>query len=124
MMVIPCGHTFLSEKPLLKLSSVKLMSIPSLTIPPSDPRGFAHSSCPRGRVFTPLSCPGVYPGFCPGVLNQSKSSIILKKARFLLCLLNNRVAALFICLYMLEASSVTYSHLHYNKHTAYQNLSR
>ena len=37
------------------------------------PRGFAHSSCPWGRVFAPLPCPG-------GVLNQSKSSIILKKS--------------------------------------------
>ena len=51
-------------------------SIPSLTIPLGDPRGFAHSSCPWGRVFSPLSCPGVF----PGVLNQSKSSIILKKS--------------------------------------------
>ena len=52
-------------------------SIPSLTIPPpGDPRGFAHSSCPRGRVFASLSCPG----FCPGVSNQSKSLIILKKS--------------------------------------------
>ena len=50
---------------------VMYQSIPSLTIPQGDPRGFAHSSCPRGRVFAPL--------FCPGVLNQSKSSIILKK---------------------------------------------
>ena len=56
-------------------------SIPSLTIPPSgDPRGFAHSSCPRGRVFAPLSCPGVCPGVCSRVSNQSKSSIILKKS--------------------------------------------
>ena len=53
-------------------------SIPSLTIPlPGDPWGFAHSSCPWGRVFAPLSCPGVF----PGVLNQSKSSIILKKIK-------------------------------------------
>ena len=53
--------------------SVMYQSIPSLTIPPpGDPRGFAHSSCPWGRVFAPLSC--------PGVLNQSKSSIILKKS--------------------------------------------
>ena len=52
-------------------------SIPSLTIPPpGDPRGFAHFSCPRGRVFALLS----YPGVCPGGLNQSKSSIILKKS--------------------------------------------
>ena len=43
----------------------------------------------------------------PEVLNQSKDSIILKKARFLLCFLNKWVAALFICLYMLEVSSVT-----------------
>ena len=48
-------------------------SIPSLTIPPSDPRGFAHSSCPRSRVFAPLSCPGVCPGVCPGSFtNKSK----------------------------------------------------
>ena len=52
--------------------NIMYQSIPSLTIPPGDPRGFAHSSCPRGRVFAPLSC--------PGVLNQSKSSIILKKS--------------------------------------------
>ena len=52
-------------------------SIPSLTIPPGDPRGFTHSSCPRDRFFAPLSCPGVCPG---GVLNQSKSLIILKKS--------------------------------------------
>ena len=32
--------------------------------PPGDPQGFAKSSCPRGRVFAPLSCPGV----CLGVL--------------------------------------------------------
>ena len=35
----------------------------------------AHPSCLWGRVFAPLSC--------PGVLNQTKSLIILKKARFL-----------------------------------------
>ena len=52
---------------------IMYQSIPSLTIPPrGDPRGFAHSSCPWSRVFAPLSC--------PGVLNQSKSSIILKKS--------------------------------------------
>ena len=37
---------------------VMYQSIPSLTIPPGDPRGFAHSGCPWGRVFAPLSCPG------------------------------------------------------------------
>ena len=35
--------------------------------PPGRPPGFAHSSCPWGRVFAPVSC--------PGVLTQSKSSI-------------------------------------------------
>ena len=33
-------------------------SIPSLTIPPGDPRGFARSHCPRGRVLAQLSLPG------------------------------------------------------------------
>ena len=69
-------------------------SIPSLTIPPGDPRGFAHSSCPWSRVFAPLSCSGLFPE--GGVLNQSRSSIILRKTPFLLCLLNKWVAALFI----------------------------
>ena len=45
--------------------------------PRGGPRGFAHSRCPWGRVFAPLSCPRSAPG---GVLNQSKSSIILKKS--------------------------------------------
>ena len=51
-----------------------------------------------------------------GGKNQSKSSLILKKARFLLCLLNKRVAALFICLYTLEVSM---PHLHYNKYAEF-----
>ena len=39
----------------------------------------------------------VAPGVCPqGVLIQNKSSIILKKARFSLCLLNKWVAVLSI----------------------------
>ena len=59
----------------METKQLMYQSIPSLTIPPCDPRGFARFSCPRGRVFAPLSFPGV----CPGVLNQSKSSIILKK---------------------------------------------
>ena len=57
------------------------VSVNSKDHPSGDPRGLAHFSCPRGQVFAPLSFPGVF--------NQSKSSIILKKARFLLCLLNN-----------------------------------
>ena len=51
-------------------------SIPSLTIPPGEPWGFAHSSCPRGRVFAPISYSGVF----SGVLNESKSSIIFFKS--------------------------------------------
>ena len=49
-------------------------SIPSLTIPPGRPLGIRT----WGRVFAPLSCPGS----TPGVLNQSKSSIILTKKRY------------------------------------------
>ena len=59
---ILCGRHFWIT---LKIS-VMYQSIPSLTIPPGDPRGFAHSSCPRGRVFAPLSCPGICPGGCSG----------------------------------------------------------
>ena len=40
-----------------------------------DPHGFAHTRCPWGRVFTPLSCPGV----CLGVSNENKCSTILRK---------------------------------------------
>ena len=73
-------------------------SIPRLTIPPGDLRGFSHSSCPWGRVFAPLSCPRVCPG--GGVLNQSKSSIILKKsAIFALSLkqMGNSSSCVYIC---------------------------
>ena len=69
-------------------------SIPSLTISHPTPTGD--------------SCQG---GLLGGVLKQMKSSIIvkiLKKARFSHCLLNKWVAALFICLYMPEVTSVTY----------------
>ena len=41
-----------------------------------------------------------------GVLNQSKNSIILKNSSTFACLLNKWVAALFICLCVLEVSSV------------------
>ena len=57
-------------------------SILSLTIPPGDPWRFAHSSCPCGWLYTPLSCPGSV----PGVLTQGKSLIILKKVIFALSL--------------------------------------
>ena len=39
--------------------------------PPGDPQGFAHFNCPWAWVFAPLSR--------SGVLNQSKSLIILKQ---------------------------------------------
>ena len=38
------------------------VSVNSKPDPPGRPQGFAHSCCPRGRVFAPLSCPGVCPG--------------------------------------------------------------
>ena len=57
-------------------SQFMYQSIPSLTTPPrATPWGFAHSSCPWGKVSSSV-LPGGLPG---GILNQSKSSIILKK---------------------------------------------
>ena len=40
-------------------TNVSVNSKPDYPPPPhpGDPRGFAHSSCPWGRVFAPLSCP-------------------------------------------------------------------
>ena len=64
---------------------VMYQSIPSLTITPGDPRD-SHIIVAPGVGFS-LLC--LARGFARGVLNQSKSLIILKKARFLLCLLNN-----------------------------------
>ena len=64
-------------RPTMLVFNVSVNSKPDLPPPGGDPRGFAHSSYPRGRVFAPLSCPGVCRG---GVSNQSKSSIILKKS--------------------------------------------
>ena len=55
-------------------------SIPSLTSPLGDPQGFAHSSCPGVRFS--LLC------LAQGVLNQSKSSISLKKSAIFACLCN------------------------------------
>ena len=54
-------------------------SIPSLIIPPGDPRGFAHSSCPWVGFLLLCLARGSAWGYTPGVLNQSKSSIIFKK---------------------------------------------
>ena len=59
-------------------------SIPSLTIPPGDPRGFARYHCPGGRVFAQVSFPGGR-GFelekFPTVLKEKckNSSFFLKK---------------------------------------------
>ena len=94
------------------LSCLSLFLFPcnvSVNPKPDHPPGDSHILVAPGVGFSLLclargSARGLAPG---GVLNQSKSSIILKKARFLLCLLNKWVPALFICLYMLEVSSVT-----------------
>ena len=73
--------------------------------PPRATPGDSHIPVAPGVGFS-LLC--LAPGSAPrGVLNQSKSSIILKKVRFLLGLLNKWVAALFICLYVPKVSSVT-----------------
>ena len=64
-------------------------SIPSLTIPRVTP-GDSHIPVAPGVGFSLLCLAwGSAQGFAWGVLNQSKSSIILKKAQFLFCLLNN-----------------------------------
>ena len=54
-------HDFYDMKT-MTFHCIMYQSIPSLTIPPRRRPRFAHSSCPRGRVFAPLSCPGVCPG--------------------------------------------------------------
>ena len=40
-------------------------SIPSLTIPPGDARGFAHSKLPLGSGFCSSFLPGGLPGSVP-----------------------------------------------------------
>ena len=69
---------------------IMYQSIPSLTIPSGDPRD-SHILVAQGSGFRSSVLLRGLPGGLPGgsQLNQSKSSIILKKARFLLCLLNN-----------------------------------
>ena len=76
----------------------------SVNSKPDHPPGDSHILVAPGVGFLLLS---LARESARGVLNKSKSSIILKKARFLLCLLNKWVVALFICLYMPEVSSVT-----------------
>ena len=51
--------------------------------------GDSHILVAQGSGFRSSILPGGLHGGLPGVSNQSKSSIILKKARFLLCFLNN-----------------------------------
>ena len=82
-------------------------SIPSLTTPPppslATPRD-SHILVAAGLGYL-LLC--LARGSAQGrILNQNKNLIILGKARCLLCHLNKGVAALFICLYMLEVSNV------------------
>ena len=79
---------------------VMYQSIPSLTIPPGDPRDL-HILVTSGVGFL-LPCLAWGSAWW-GVLNQNNNSTILRKARFFLCHL---VATLFICLYMLEVSSL------------------
>ena len=99
---------------------------PSVTIPPGDPQGFAHSSCPWGRVFAPLSCPGSAGGGGGGGLNQSKSSIILKtSAIFTLSLKQMSSSSFHMFIYARsEQCDLGPIYLHYNKNAAYQSLSR
>ena len=115
------GHRRVShrEQPIPFLCPLEVFmyqSIPSLNISQGEPPGLAHSSCPRGRVFYPLSC--------PGVSNQSESSIILKKsAIFVLSLKQLSSSSFHIFIYARSEQCNLRPHLHYNKYTAYQNLS-
>ena len=83
--VVKAEHKHLGMIPDSKLSFQshvrEAVSVNSKPDHPPGQLGFAHSSCPWGRVSAPLSCPGFARGSAPGVLNQSKSSIILKKKR-------------------------------------------
>ena len=64
--------------------TIMYQSIPSLTIPLPTTPGDSHILVAPGVGFSLLSFAR---GLPRGVLNQSKSSTILKKARFSLCLL-------------------------------------
>ena len=76
-------------------------SIPSLNIHPHGrPPGDSHILVAPGVGFSLLCLArGSTQESAPGVLNQSKSSIILKKARFSLSLLNKWVAAFHMFIY-------------------------
>ena len=92
---------------LRELEALWLLNVSVNSKPDHPPRatpGDSHILVAPGVGFSLLCLAW---GSAPGVLNQSKSLIILKKARFSLCLLNKWVAALIICLCMQEVSSVT-----------------
>ena len=74
-------------------------SIPTLIIPPSRATPVdSHILVAPGVGFSLLCL--ARGSSRRGILNQSRSSITKTKTRFLLCLLNKWVAALFICLYI------------------------
>ena len=81
------SKTILNKQKFRPKMYIMYQSIPSLTISPGDARGFAHSSCPWGRVFAPLSC--------PGVLNQNENAIILKKSTNFALLFKQRSSSTF-----------------------------
>ena len=99
--------------------------IPGVTIPRVTPGGFAHSSCPWGRVFAPLSCPGSAGGGRGG-LNQSKSSIILKTSVIFTLSLKQMSSSSFHTFIYARSQQCDLGpiYLHCNKNAAYQNLSR
>ena len=90
--------------------------------PPGDPRGFAHSNCPWGRVFAPLSCPEV----CPrGVLNQSKSLIILEESMIFALSLKQMSSSSFHMFIYARSEPCDLGPIYATgKYAAYQNLSR
>ena len=95
---------------------IMYQSIPSLTIPPGDPRGFAHSSCP-GVGFS-LLC------LARGVLNQSKSSIILKKSAIFALSLKQLSSSSFQMFIYARSEQREFVPIYTVTSTAYQNLSK
>ena len=76
--------------------------------PPGDPQGFAHSSCPWGRVLLLCLARGSALG---RVLNKSKSSIILKKSAIFALPLKQMSSSSFrkFMYVIVEVSSATYA---------------
>ena len=89
--------------------------------PPGDPRGFAHSSCPKGRVL--LFC--LARGSARGGLKSKFDNFETKSSIFALSLkqLSSSTFHMFIHARS-EQRDLAFLHLHYNKYKAYQNLSR